>query len=121
MIFCPSEEVNAIWAVVAKATANNELGIAAKVALDDGSDRRKERLMCIYTKDFSDLEDVRRVITKMRDLGLVETRGRGIYYKCGMFQHAQSGPRSYTDMFCRCLHVSRPQLFQPVQYSSLSI
>lgn len=83
MLFCDPAEVNTVWAIVARGTANNELGIASKVAPDDG-DERKPRLICIYTKDFNDLDDVSRVVQKMRDLKLVETR-QAIYYKCGMF------------------------------------
>jgi hypothetical protein len=84
MIFCGPEEVNAVWAVIARGTANNELGIAAKVA-PDGGDDRKHRLLCVYTKDFTDMKDVSRVLNKLKEYGLVETRGRAIYYKCGKF------------------------------------
>ena len=89
MIFCPPEEINDVWAVVARATANNELGTAAKVAPDNG-EAQKGRLMCIYTKDFSDREDVTRVVQKLKGLGLVETRGSKIYYKCGTYYYSSS-------------------------------
>lgn len=90
-----------VWSVVARATANNELGIAAKVAPDDGDDR-KPRLICVYTKDFNDMDDVARVIKKMRDLKLVEPR-KAIYYKCGMyFQNSHS--QTNTKLISRCLH-----------------
>ena len=82
MIFCQANEVNAVWAVVARATANNELGIAAKVSPDDGDDR-KSRLICIYTRDFTDMKDVSRVVHKLKDLGVVDSQGKPIYYKCG--------------------------------------
>jgi hypothetical protein len=82
MIFCEPNEVNAVWSVVARATADNDLGIAAKVAPDIG-DTRIPRLICIYTRDFNDLDDVSRVIHKMRDLGLFKSRGKPLYYKCG--------------------------------------
>jgi hypothetical protein len=94
MIFCEAAEVNEVWAVVARATANNDLGIAAKVAPDQG-DMRKPRLMCIYTKDFTDMDDVSRVIRKMQDLGLVDSRGRPLYYKCGM--EGRLTPQNKTD------------------------
>jgi hypothetical protein len=85
MLFISNNTVNAVWSVVAKATANNELGVAAKVApYDPLSDQRSPRLICIYTKDFTDMEDITRVVSKMRDLGLVEMKGRPIYYKCSM-------------------------------------
>jgi hypothetical protein len=82
MVFCQANEVNAIWTVIARATANNELGIAAKVAPDDGDDR-KDRVICVYTKDFTDMKDVSRVVQKLKDLGVVDSRERPIYYKCG--------------------------------------
>lgn len=82
MLFCESDDVNAVWAVVARGTANNELGIASKVAADTGEER-KQRLICVYTKDFSDLKDVARVANKLREYGLVDARGKAIYYKCG--------------------------------------
>jgi hypothetical protein len=82
MIFCQANEVNDVWAVVARATANNELGIAAKVSPDDGDDR-KDRVICIYTKDFTDMKDVSRVVHKLKQLGVIDSRGKPIYYKCG--------------------------------------
>ena len=80
MIFCASNEVNAVWSVVAHATAQNVLGTAAKVAPDNGQGR--DRLVCVYTNDFNDVEDVTRVIVKMKTLGLVEP-SKALYYKCG--------------------------------------
>ncbi|RFU29112.1 hypothetical protein B7463_g7220, partial [Scytalidium lignicola] len=82
MLFCPASEVNAIWSIVARHTANNELGVAAKVSpYDPNGTRSAARVICIYTKDFLDIEDIRRVIRKLQDLDLVETKGRPIYYK----------------------------------------
>jgi len=84
MLFCTPAEVNDVWDIIAKATANNELGIAAKVAprpVDE--DSRKDRLICVYTADFADKADVGRVLQRLRELRLVEIRGRPIYYKPG--------------------------------------
>ncbi|KUJ14853.1 DUF1917-domain-containing protein [Mollisia scopiformis] len=88
MLFCDEAEVNAVWSVVARATADNDLGIAAKVAPDDGQNR-KPRLMCIYTKDFTDMKDVSRVLHKMKDLGLVNNREKPIYYKCDAYTYLE--------------------------------
>ncbi|KAF8866327.1 DUF1917-domain-containing protein [Acephala macrosclerotiorum] len=87
MLFRDSEHVNDTWAVVARATANNELGIAAKVAPDDG--QNKMRLICVYTKDFTDMADVSRVVHRMRELGLVENQ---IWYKCGELPRGPQQP-----------------------------
>lgn len=84
MIFCPPREVDEVWSIVARATAANQLGIAAKVApRPDPDDPRKDRLICIYTTDFRDKADVERVLLKLRELRLVNPRGNTIYYKPG--------------------------------------
>ncbi|KAG4436396.1 hypothetical protein IFR05_008119 [Cadophora sp. M221] len=85
MIFPSPCEVNEVWSVVAHATANNQLGISSKVAPDDGDDR-SARLICIYTNDFEDMNDVRRVLLKLKDLGLVQ-KSKGIYYKCDAYTY----------------------------------
>ncbi|KAL8673546.1 MAG: hypothetical protein Q9168_002035 [Polycauliona sp. 1 TL-2023] len=89
MLFPYPEDVNRQWAIVAEATANRELGIAAKVAPDDNKGDRVPRLICVYTKDFSDLDDVKRVLGRLVELGLVKKKGgadnRGIYYKADVF------------------------------------
>ena len=86
MLFCHPGEVNDIWSAVARATAFNQLGIAAKVAPkpEDG-DSQKDRLICVYTRDFQDKEDMGRVLQKLRELRLVEARGKPIYYKPGSY------------------------------------
>jgi hypothetical protein len=87
MLFCTSFSVNEIWSTIARATATNALGIQAKVAPSNPEhDCDNARLICIYTKDFTDLEDVVCVLRRLKDLGLVDgTMGRAIYYKCGMY------------------------------------
>jgi hypothetical protein len=108
-MFCPSNEVNTVWSVVARHTAEGDLGIAAKVAPDanDGN----ARLICVYTENFNDMEDVTRVIRKMKDLGLVSSRERPIYYKCGKpcYQIMQCH-WSVAELRSRCLYLSGTQL-----------
>ncbi|KAI0431261.1 hypothetical protein F5Y09DRAFT_199595 [Xylaria sp. FL1042] len=79
MLFCTAFEVNEVWEVIAQATAKNQLGIAAKVATKSNLDQRTERLICVYTADFSDTKDVTRVAKKLKQLGLVKSRP--LYYK----------------------------------------
>ncbi|KAM4057969.1 DNA polymerase II large subunit-like protein [Hirsutella rhossiliensis] len=88
LLFCQPADVNEIWELVAKATANNELGIAAKVApRSPDQDQRKDRLVCVYTADFHDKADVGRVLQRLRELRLVESRARPIYYKPDIFTY----------------------------------
>ena len=79
--------MNETWATLAHATANNELGIAAKIApRPPFEEQRRDRLICVYTADFNDKTDVGRVLQRLRELRLVETRGRVLYYKPGESQ-----------------------------------
>lgn len=82
MLFSSAQHVNDTWSTVAHAIATNQLGSTAKVAPRSEGSERKERVICIYTRDFSDKEDVLRVLRKIKDLGLLDG-GRPIYYKCG--------------------------------------
>jgi hypothetical protein len=83
MLFIEPSYVNKVWEIVARATANNELGIAAKVAPKNEGEPNRVRLICIYTKDFRDKNDIGRVLKRLKELGLVKMSGRQIYYKCG--------------------------------------
>lgn len=85
MIFCDPNDVDVVWGTVARATANGELGIAAKVApCPPEAIPGRERLICVYTRDFRDRQDVGRVIQRLRELRLVETTNKRLYYKPGM-------------------------------------
>ncbi|KAH6649651.1 hypothetical protein F5144DRAFT_616753 [Chaetomium tenue] len=79
MLFPEPEHVDEIWAKVAMATVNGELGIAAKVATR--VEAEKARLVCVYTSDFRDKDDVARVLNTMRELELVRPSGKQVYYK----------------------------------------
>lgn len=89
MLFPPPDKVNEMWTLVANAVANGELGHAAKAAADDGSGDNNARLICIYTEDYADKDDVKRVLVKLVELGLVSNWGDGkpIYYKADCFTH----------------------------------
>ncbi|KAK0669755.1 hypothetical protein QBC41DRAFT_319192 [Cercophora samala] len=89
MLFPDVAFVNETWEKVARAVANNQLGTAAKVATrmptgyDDGHGEKKDRLICVYTENFTDKDDVARVLKRMKELELVK-QGPGaklIYYK----------------------------------------
>ncbi|KAK0714303.1 hypothetical protein B0T21DRAFT_68241 [Apiosordaria backusii] len=89
MLFPEPAFVNEQWETVARAVANNQLGIAAKVdtrlpqGYGGGGDQKKDRLICVYTENFTDKDDVARVLKRMRELELVK-QGPGarlIYYK----------------------------------------
>ncbi|KAF2625710.1 DUF1917-domain-containing protein [Macroventuria anomochaeta] len=83
MLFPKVEEVTWTWRTVVEAVIADRLGPTAKVAPDDGKD---ERLICVYTKDFRDEDDVLRVLQELEDLDLIR-HGRSIYYKSDAFTY----------------------------------
>ncbi|MCJ1462783.1 hypothetical protein MMC07_001386 [Pseudocyphellaria aurata] len=98
MLFPMPRDVNAVWRVVADATASGQLGSGAKVATKSATEEEEDRqsragtgrprVVCEYTRDFADEADVQRVVRKLDQLGLVRQtgpsgEGRGIHYKCG--------------------------------------
>ncbi|KIV96783.1 hypothetical protein PV10_00601 [Exophiala mesophila] len=99
MLFPETSDVGRVWAIVAHATWDGKLGVSAKVAIEDGGNARNElqmrRLICIYTHDFSDQDDVRRVVQNMKTLGLLRDEGsnggfmgtKTIYYKCDAYTY----------------------------------
>ncbi|ROW07296.1 hypothetical protein VMCG_03696 [Cytospora schulzeri] len=93
MLFVEPVFVDDVWATVARATFKNELGIAAKVAPREERGSAKERLICIYTYDFSDRDDIARVLHRLRQLELVRDRapGKPIYYKSDAYTYLGIG------------------------------
>lgn len=92
MVFPSAAEVDRIWATVCQGVLDGKLGPAAKVAtaddvgLEGGGGRGW--LVCVYTADFSDTKDVKRVLLSLKEMGLVDRKGAygqdvGIWYKCG--------------------------------------
>ena len=92
MIFPSASEVNHHWSLVAQGTIAGELGHAAKVATDDGT--QNSRLICIYTPDFTDKKDVKRVLERLCEMGLCNrngalAQGRAIYYKADAWTYLE--------------------------------
>ena len=134
MLFPMPEELTHTWGLVATATARNDLGIAAKVAADEGKGNRLPRLICIYTRDFADMEDVKRVLWKLVEMELVQRPARdpkgvrSIYYKCGTCSLSlpimlllSPYNENLTNTFARCVHSPRHQLRQRVGFESVPI
>jgi len=87
MLFPTDDQVVETWKSVVCGTIEGSLGIGAKVATTATGRDTSRRLICIYTKDFGDMDDVRRVVEELVRLGLCPREGNGIYYKCDAFTH----------------------------------
>lgn len=82
MLFPSPDDLPRTWRLVAEATAAGKLGPATKVATNDPSSTKPERVICVYTFDFTNIKDVRRVLNELGELGLCGPRNqRGIFYK----------------------------------------
>ncbi|MCJ1475207.1 hypothetical protein MMC13_003867 [Lambiella insularis] len=92
MLFPMEEGVNRVWGTIAKATVDGHLGIDAKVATDQGKGLTTPRLICVYTQDFGDKKDLKRVLRKLAELGLLGEKGEWgqdklLYYKPDVFTY----------------------------------
>lgn len=85
MFFPSVDYVDSVWKTVVMVLDKGELGDTAKVATDDGSGQG--RLICVYTNDFSDKADVKRVLETLVEKGLVDKESRPIYYKCDAYTY----------------------------------
>lgn len=68
MLFLSLEDLDRVWRLVVDGVIKNRLGPAAKVTPDEG--RSGERLICVYTKDFRDEDDIRRVLRELVSIGV---------------------------------------------------
>ena len=71
MIFFPPDEADAGWEIIARATAEGQLGCSAKIApAQDSMPGGMGVLCCIYVSDFADRAEVRRVLLALQELGM---------------------------------------------------
>ncbi|KAK4539572.1 hypothetical protein LTR36_010849 [Oleoguttula mirabilis] len=83
MFFPAPDDLPRTWRLIAEATAAGKLGPTSKVATHDPAAPKPERVICVYTYDFTDERDVRRVLDELVELGLCSAgSARGIFYKC---------------------------------------
>jgi hypothetical protein len=72
LLFVPSEKIDAAWATIKRATEQGRLGDSAKAAAARPNalaiDAQK-KVICVYTYDGDDRDDVGRVLRELRALG----------------------------------------------------
>jgi hypothetical protein len=80
LLFIPLGRIDVTWELIRRETEAGRLGIAAKAATaleNPLAKNQSTRLICVYTYNSEDLEDVRRVRQRLRELGFT----RKIPYK----------------------------------------
>ncbi len=73
LIFDHAERIDALWEVISTAIKNGQLGPSAKVATAKPNPNAKDnatRVICVFTEDYNDREDVHRVEQELRALGV---------------------------------------------------
>lgn len=89
MFFKSPNQIDDYWTTIAAATSRGELGIQAKVATSSSSASSSDRVICVYTHDCEDKDDVRRVLERLVGLGLVREGQQPIYYKCDAWTYLE--------------------------------
>jgi len=75
LIFVPLERVDEIWAMIKTATEDGKLGGSSKVATakeNPNAADRKTKVICVYTYDWTDKDDVKRIREALRSLGITQ-------------------------------------------------
>jgi hypothetical protein len=73
LLFVPVAQIDEVWATIKAATESGKLGSTARVATarpNPNGARPGMRVICVYTYDWTDEKDVRRVREALRDLGV---------------------------------------------------
>lgn len=80
LVFVPLAQIDELWAKIKPATEQGRLGDFAKVSSAQPrptATSPHEKVICVYTYDWTDEEDVRRIRQELRALGIT----RKIAYK----------------------------------------
>ncbi|MDP3024500.1 MAG: DUF1917 domain-containing protein [candidate division Zixibacteria bacterium] len=71
LVFVESENVDKVWAKIQKAVEEGKLGGSAKVATAKSNSlagKSKVKVICVYTYDWADEKDVKRIREELRKL-----------------------------------------------------
>lgn len=74
LIFVGMNDVDEVWSKIKKATEEGKLGDSSKVATAKPNPHATDsnrKVICVYTYDWTDEEDVRRIREELRRLGIV--------------------------------------------------
>jgi hypothetical protein len=107
LVFTPPEDHDDAWDRIRAATELGGLGYAAKAAtaLQGRANRAGALVTCVYTHDYEDHDDVRRVLVALRELGIGgrlsyksdETTLQGTYGRGTAIYVSQPGSSDFED------------------------
>lgn len=73
LVFVPARQIDPWWELIRLATEQGRLGVSAKAATarhNDLATSPRTKLICVYTRDWQDQDDLRCVLRQLRDLGV---------------------------------------------------
>ncbi len=74
MVFVPRDKIDGVWNTIAEAIRQGKLGDSAKVSTarpNRNAINSNEHVICVYTYDYRDVEDVKRIRATLREMGIV--------------------------------------------------
>lgn len=81
LIYASPENTNEVWKTIASSTLKGELGVDAKVStVLQGT---SEFVICVYTENYLDVNDAKRVRKKLAELGFTQR----LYYKPDIYTY----------------------------------
>jgi len=75
LIFVKIEEADEVWKKVKRATEEGKLGLVAKVSTakpNRNATNPNTKVICVYTYDWTDVNDVRKIRDELRMLGITQ-------------------------------------------------
>ena len=108
LVFVPARHLDRWWERIRLATEQGRLGISAKAATalpNELAGSQRTKLICVYTRDWQDRDDVRRVLQELRDLGVTsrpsyktdQATASGVYGTGSAMYVSQPGSQDFDD------------------------
>ncbi len=71
-LFHDSNSIDEKWNIIKEAVLTNKLGPAAKVSTLSGKRNHSTHVICVYTSDHTNSEDINRIREALRELGYID-------------------------------------------------
>ena len=75
LIFCPIDTIDEMWTIIREATIKGKLGNVSKVSTkrpNPNSQNKNTKVICVYTYDSNDIDDVMEIRKQLSDLGFTQ-------------------------------------------------
>jgi len=72
LLFENKERIDELWRIVSSETIKGQLGVSAKVSTFLNPNTTKSYMICVYTADYTNLDDVNQVRQQLRELGITQ-------------------------------------------------